>query len=426
MNAGISVAYSGVHQAYQLALAANEIGQLDRFYCSLFAAPGKWGGMLTGLLGADALRNRAIAGLPRGKVVEFPWPLAAHRCRAGLRRESIDDWTMANSWFDRRVARALRRSGSALFVGVETCAAESFAVARERGMLRMLDCPGIDAESLSRLALTAANELNLTTETEVDSPIIRDMKAHELQLADAIFVCSELQARLVAKTANPRHGVHVLPLWADGNFWHVATIPTSNDSGPLRVIYAGKINLRKGVPYLMRAVKLCGRDVQLTLVGSLADELTPLLNRDADAVRLRPPCAKSQLRNLYQQHDLLVLPSLGDAFGLVAMEAMACGLPVIVTENCGVPVPDAAWRVPAMDADAIAARLALYASDRQLCRYHGRIAADFARQFTPERYRRRVKEILCELLGSAPPLDGADQSKSETGIDQPRRRVATR
>jgi glycosyltransferase involved in cell wall biosynthesis len=278
-------------------------------------------------------------------------------------------------------------------------------------MTRVLDCPGIDAVFLSQLALRAAAEFDLTTPSDADSAIISDMKARELELADAILVCSQFQARWVSEKINPPRGVHVLPLWADANFWHVTTTPTPVGSGPLRVLYAGKINLRKGVPYLTRAVKRCGMGVQLTLVGSLADELTPLLKRDADTFRLLPPCPKSQLRNLYQQHDLLVLPSLGDAFGFVAMEAMACGLPVIVTENCGVPVPDATWRVPVMDADAIAARLALYAGDRELCREHGQIAADFARQFTPERYRRHLHDIFHQLL-SCPRLEAQPEARS--------------
>jgi len=72
---------------------------------------------------------------------------------------------------------------------------------------------------------------------------------------------------------------------------------------------------------------------------------------------------------------------------------------VIVTENCGVPVPDPSWRVPIMDSDAIARRLALYAEDRNLCREHGLIAANFARQFTPERYRASMQKVFRDLLG---------------------------
>src|SRR5262249_3499600 len=130
MNGGIAVAYSGVHQAYQLALAAQELGRLDHFYCSIFAAAGKWGGAFGWLLGSDALVNWRVDGLSLKKVCENPWPLMAHRLRARFRPDAAKDWAPTNEWFDRWVARRLRRSACRVFVGVETCSAESLAVAR--------------------------------------------------------------------------------------------------------------------------------------------------------------------------------------------------------------------------------------------------------------------------------------------------------
>jgi glycosyltransferase involved in cell wall biosynthesis len=251
------------------------------------------------------------------------------------------------------------------------------------------------------------------------------MKARELQLADAIFVGSEFQARLVGKTVKPWRGVHVLPLWADQDFWQPAQRAASARAcAPLKILYAGKISLPKGVPYLLRAVAQCGVEVQLTLVGSVAEELRAPLQALPANVRLLPACSKAALRTLYQEQDLFVLPSLGDAFGFVAMEAMACGLPVIVTKNCGVPVPDPSWRVPVMNSQAIADRLALYAEDRERCRADGRRALVFARQFTPARYRQQVGNILAEL--SLPLTTSADiwNGVGEQAIGSPLERAA--
>jgi hypothetical protein len=411
MKPSITVAYSGVHQAFQIALAAAELNQLDYFYCSLFAAPGKWGGALARLIGADRLHNRTVAGLPPRKAWENPWPLIGHRCRMTLSLAALDDWEHANRRFDRWVAERLGQSDSRLFVGVETCAAAAFAAAQERGMVRLLDRPGIGAEFLSAVALKAADELGLKTVAHTDSPMMRELKAREVRLADTILVASELQARLLRQSlASPKRAC-VLPLWADSEFWRPPDEAKIARSGPLRVIYAGKLSLRKGVPYLIQAALDCSHTIALTLIGAVDPELTPVLERHDGKFTLVAPCAKADLRRHYQQNDLLVLPSLGDSFGLVAMEAMACGLPVIVTENCGVPVPDAAWRVPVMNSDALAARLALYAGDRELCREHGRIAVDFAKQFTPERYRRQLHDIFYKLL-SCPQLEAQPEARS--------------
>src|SRR5215510_14054420 len=108
MNGGITVAYSGVHQAYQLALAAQELGRLDHFYCSMFAAEGKWGGVFARLLGPSAMINRRVEGLSSKKVCENPWPLLTHRLRARLRPAEANDWMKTNDWFDRWVAGQLK------------------------------------------------------------------------------------------------------------------------------------------------------------------------------------------------------------------------------------------------------------------------------------------------------------------------------
>ena len=155
MKNGIVVAYSGVHQAFQLALAAEELGQLDRFYCSLFAATGKWGGTLARLVGPDVMLNRRVDGLSPERACENPWPLLAHRCRARLLPGTANDWVRANSWFDRWVARRIGKSACSVFVGVETCAAESFAVARDRGMVRVLDWVKINAAASSLSVIEA-------------------------------------------------------------------------------------------------------------------------------------------------------------------------------------------------------------------------------------------------------------------------------
>ena len=57
-DGGIIVAHSGVHQAFQIALAAQEAGLLDTFYCSVFDGPKKWGKALRFLLGEEILVNR--------------------------------------------------------------------------------------------------------------------------------------------------------------------------------------------------------------------------------------------------------------------------------------------------------------------------------------------------------------------------------
>src|SRR5437016_2483628 len=101
----IVVAYSSVHQAFQIALAAYEIGELERFYCSIFDAPGKWGGRISRLLGPETTVNRRCDEIDSDRVVENPWPWLRHRARAILSRRAANDWFTMNEAFDRWAAK---------------------------------------------------------------------------------------------------------------------------------------------------------------------------------------------------------------------------------------------------------------------------------------------------------------------------------
>jgi len=172
----------------------------------------------------------------------------------------------------------------------------------------------------------------------------------------------------------------------------------------LRVIFAGKISLQKGIPYLLKAREQLGGAIEILLVGRVQAEMESWLSKTGSGVRYLPPLTKPKLRELFWEQDVLVLPSLGDSFGFAALEAMACGLPVIVSENCGVPVPDPSWRVPVMNSKAIAERLKYYADSKESLERDGQAAQTFARQFGPERYRSEIKRIYSSLIEGSTPI----------------------
>ena len=151
------------------------------------------------------------------------------------------------------------------------------------------------------------------------------------------------------------------------------------------------------MPYLLEAVENLRQKVTLTLVGSVSDEIKELLPRYGNH-RYIPHVDKSRLRELYSQHDLFVMPSLGDSFGFVIMEAMAAGMPCIASSNAGSPLPCESWRFPAHDCNAIRELILKYADDRELLEEHGIQAQDFASNFLPEQYRIRIKQIFGSLL----------------------------
>ncbi|MBD2451089.1 glycosyltransferase family 4 protein [Nostoc sp. FACHB-152] len=396
---GISIAYSSVHQIYQIALAAQELGELDNFYCSVIDAPGKWGSLFSLLFGRDRLINRRCLELDLRHVTEYPWPLAMQYFKQIQRKRlGAADWEATNNLFDQWAANKLKSATSQLFVGVETCALRCLAVAHQRGMKTLLDCHQVHPDFLDRVIAEAATDLNITLPENIDTPTWRKQKLQEFELADFLLVISEPQKRSFLEAGFAANKIEEITLWADTNLFYPPPAPITNNSNVLRVLFVGGLCLRKGVPYLLQAIELCGSGVELTLIGAKTSEITQFLEKAEGKFNYVPTMTKAQLREYYWQSDVLVLPSLIDTFGWVAMEAMACGLPVIVSENCGVPVPDENWRVPIMNAEAIAQKLLMLRDNREYCASLGEIAAQFAQKFTSKLYRERLQDLFKQIL----------------------------
>jgi glycosyltransferase involved in cell wall biosynthesis len=127
--------------------------------------------------------------------------------------------------------------------------------------------------------------------------------------------------------------------------------------GPLRVCYVGSLDLRKGFVYLLRAANRLGTKIDLEIVGATGDpSCRKLFQRESAGLNLR--CAPGDPIAAYQRAELFVMPTLEDGSPFAVAEAMASGLPVIVTDCCGaaewVRPGESGWVVPGADAGALA------------------------------------------------------------------------
>ena len=116
--------------------------------------------------------------------------------------------------------------------------------------------------------------------------------------------------------------------------------PVGKRDQRFRILFVGALSLRKGLPYLLEAISMLKwRDAELVLRGGDTPESPALLERYRGAIPLTrvPPQPREQLKQLYSNASVVVLPSVEDGFGLVIGQALACGTPVIATTNTGGP-----------------------------------------------------------------------------------------
>ena len=181
------------------------------------------------------------------------------------------------------------------------------------------------------------------------------------------------------------------------------------------VLFVGRLVPYKGVDVLLRALR--GLDATALLVGN--GPLRTVLETQARAlklsrVRFLGEVSDTELAALYHAADLFVLPSVtrAEAFGVVQLEAMACGVPVVSTNlPSGVPWVNQHDKtgliVPPGDVDGLRQALGALLSDRPRREALGRNArARVEGEFTPARMAQLTTELYRDVLrGQRPPAE---------------------
>jgi glycosyltransferase involved in cell wall biosynthesis len=104
---------------------------------------------------------------------------------------------------------------------------------------------------------------------------------------------------------------------------------------PMRVLFLGLINLRKGAARLLEAARLLRDEpVEFWMVGPV-EIANPSAIRDTKRVKWCGPVTRQRTAEFYRNADVFVLPTLSDGFAMTQLEAQAHGLPVIVSKFCG-------------------------------------------------------------------------------------------
>jgi glycosyltransferase involved in cell wall biosynthesis len=163
-----------------------------------------------------------------------------------------------------------------------------------------------------------------------------------------------------------------------------------------RIVCAGGIGLRKGIPYLLQAfAELKLPNSELLLVGSLSDEIKPILKRFRGAFRHAGHVSQQKLAELFSQSSVFAMMSVEEGLAMVIPQAMACGLPVVATMNTGAEdvVRDGVdgFIIPVRDMERLKEKLAYLYEHPDACAAMGRSAKERVRSgFTWDDYGGRI------------------------------------
>jgi glycosyltransferase involved in cell wall biosynthesis len=360
----------------------------DRAYQAILAAH------RADALEAAFLSSSPPSGLPPSRIHQWGWlgrglKYLGARDRSGLlphlEAAAFDTWA------------SLRLPAADVFCGWLGAAARTLRRARAMGTPTVLDCPC--SHPTSRLGL-------LREEAERWGVAWRppswnhDRLVLELGEANRVLVPSDFVRDSLIEAGLPAAKLVRLPFGVDLERFHPPQpkgAPDARPSRPFRVLFAGQVCLRKGVPDLLDAWRRLGwRDAELAVVGDLRPDFSELRGRWADAPGVRFLPHSSEIPELLRQCDVFALPTIEEGSARVAQEALATGRPVVTTPHAGSWVRDGVegFMVPIRDPDALADALQRLRDDEPARAEMGRAARRRAEAFPWQRYRRRLVDEL--------------------------------
>lgn len=319
--------------------------------------------------------------------------------RVGLRTEELVDWVYAS--LDHHVAQH-HLDGLTAVYAYEDGAAKTFEVAKQRGILCFYDLPILFYRTVREILQEESErfpELASAFQAIRESEWKLRRKEQEIALADHIFVASSItQQSLLREKIDPDR-ITVIPYGAPIDYF----FPQPKLDATFRPLFVGQVGPHKGVHYLIQAWQaLRFPDAELMLVG-VNTFSEGWLAQLPTSVRYIPSVPHYQLNQYYSNASVFVFPSLVEGFGLVLLEAMACGIPVITTSNTAGPdiLTDGVegFIIPIRDPEAIQQKL-------EWCYHHpeelaemGQAARRKAEQLTWNCYQQKLVDQVQKLLG---------------------------
>ncbi len=261
---------------------------------------------------------------------------------------------------------------------------------------------------------------------EMEPPRRIEVEEEVARFADRLIAATPVEEEQLRELygADPAR-IRVIPPGVDLERFHPIPKERAKDEVGLdrtcrSILYVGRIEPLKGIDTLLRAISL----IKQRTPGLTCGMCVPIIGGNPERVQDNDEMARLQalrkelgiedvvvflgaqdqdrLQYDYAAAEVVVMPSDYESFGMVALEAMACGTPVIASDVGGLAYlvrhGRTGYRVPARDAEALAARITRLLTDEGLRRRMGQRAACWAEGYAWPLIADRILAVYGELL----------------------------
>ncbi|SRR5579883_210518 len=406
----VTVSVAGRFHAFHLVEQLFQRGHLQRF--------------ITSTLNADRLPNRRLPESIRTnadflkRVIEIPLP---EYLGYAIRKLPFPDsqalsFFIKDNQYDRKAATHIPNSD--LFVGWAGQSLFQLREAKARGAKTIIERGSTHIAEQFRLIEEERKKFGVASPVRSRwERLIEEKQIKEYHETDYIMVPSEFArqsflARGFApdKILQVRYGVD-LSLFSPPKEKVKSDIPT--------FLFVGAIGFQKGIPYLLEAIRLLrskGYKFRFKLIGRFELDFKSWIDRSDLRSQIDehiPFVSNSELASHFYNADALTLSSVQEGLALVIAEAMACGLPIIATENTGarefIGTSDSGIIVRAGDQEALASAMQIFLNDREEAQRRGRLAAEQARTFEWATYGDEIEQAYLGIVARSKEIKSGDE-----------------
>lgn len=346
----------------------------------------------------NAFLKRQFKPLNDSKIVTHELPEFFSFVLMKLFPKQSDRWVfMVDRWHDQWVRRKLQKWDFDILIAYENASLESLKKAKTLSKITILDLAHVHHSLTARTFYEFASYRKAFSSPALFDQICR-LKDEQNKYVDYFLVLSELAKRTLVDAGFDSNSIFKVNLGFDPKNFRLKQFSTKTH---FTILFVGTISRKKGVHLLLQAFReLNLPGTTLVLVGSPGDGKDLLEGLPQNIVH-KPFVNHEQLALIYQQADIFVFPSFLDSWGMVVIEAMACGTPVIVSENTGareVVEKGAGFVIPVGDVEEIKKKIILLYKDRSTVEKLGRQAHELAQQYTWENYYLNVQSAIDEIV----------------------------
>ncbi|WP_066633510.1 glycosyltransferase family 4 protein [Labilibacter marinus] len=420
----IILSHAGKQHSYQTAKALNNLGLLDTFYTSSYLTNERFQDYFK-KNGNTYWVRRFIDGLP-GDKVNANWRFEVKemllRKLQGKSPAAQKAVYARDVNFDEYVGRELRaksekwkretgaeKSNSAkrtlptAFWGFQGSSYASLQAANEIGLTSICELATAHVVAAKRI-LGEEAALHPEWSDSIDNLVFpadyEKRLVEEPQIAQKVVAASSFTKSTLLEVDIPENNIIYLPLGCD--IKHVPYQERKEDNiedRPLKLLYAGTVTQRKGIKYLLESLKsLQSLNIELHIIGGIQGS-GQALKEYAHLIHYHAPVSQQEMFEAYADYDALVLPTIFEGFGLVIVEAMAAGLPVITTPHSIGPElikeDQNGYVIPIRDVDAISSaieKLRNKSSEQYL--QMRKKAREAALEYSWKAFERRLNEVI--------------------------------